>query len=213
VFAFARRYQNNWVVVAVPLFVAKLARSQKCKVEEIKWKNTRLVLPAGVHEAITDLCTGERTKRDDQLFVKSFFNRMPFLVLESKREQSNRGAGILLHVTSLPSPFGIGDFGPEAYEFANYLSESGQKYWQLLPLSPTEESQGYSPYSALSSMAGNTLLISPELLAREGLLNESVFQDYYVKGKNEVDYASAKQIKDRLFTEAYHNFSTSAAGR
>ncbi|MDD2672640.1 MAG: 4-alpha-glucanotransferase, partial [Syntrophales bacterium] len=59
---------------------------------------------------------------------------------------NGRGSGILLHITSLPSPFGIGDFGPAAYRFAEFLSEAGQGYWQILPLSPP--SDGYSPYQA-----------------------------------------------------------------
>ena len=80
-----------------------------------------------------------------------------------------RASGILLHPTSLPSPFGIGDLGPSAYKFVDFLVDSGQKLWQILPLGPT----GYehSPYIMnFSTFAGNPLMISPELLAEEGLL-------------------------------------------
>ena len=82
--------------------------------------------------------------------------------------ENKRGAGILLHITSLPSVFGIGDMGPEAKKFADFLHRSKQKYWQLLPLNPTEEGQGHSPYSSISSRAGNTLLISPKVLLLKG---------------------------------------------
>ncbi|MGA2107138.1 MAG: 4-alpha-glucanotransferase, partial [Syntrophorhabdales bacterium] len=75
-----------------------------------------------------------------------------------------RGSGILLHITSLPSPYGIGDLGPGAYGFADFLAENRQSYWQILPLSPTAEAHGNSPYSSVSTFAGNTLLISPDFL-------------------------------------------------
>ena len=73
-----------------------------------------------------------------------------------------RASGILLHPTSLPGPFGIGDLGPAAYEFADFLVKAGQSLWQVLPLGPT--GYGDSPYACYSAFAGNTLLISPEQL-------------------------------------------------
>src|SRR5580693_9190254 len=77
-----------------------------------------------------------------------------------------RLSGVLLHVTSLPSYGGIGDFGPAAYAFVDFLAAAKQRMWQVLPLSPT--GYGSSPYSALSAFAGNPLLISIERLAEEG---------------------------------------------
>ena len=79
-----------------------------------------------------------------------------------------RSSGILLHPTSLPGPFGIGDLGPEAYRFADFLAAAGQSLWQMLPLGPT--GYGDSPYAGYSAFAGNTLLISPERLLADGLL-------------------------------------------
>src|ERR671919_2049658 len=81
---------------------------------------------------------------------------------------SSRASGILLHPTSLPSQFGIGDLGPEAYRFIDFLVEAGQSLWQVLPLGPT--GYGDSPYACYSAFAGNTLLISPEQLVTDGLL-------------------------------------------
>ena len=78
----------------------------------------------------------------------------------------DRLSGILLHVTSLPSYGGVGDFGPAAYAFVDFLAASKQRLWQVLPLSPT--GYGSSPYSALSAFAGNPLFISLERLAKEG---------------------------------------------
>src|SRR5262250_3858042 len=82
-----------------------------------------------------------------------------------------RASGLLLHVTSLPSPYGIGDVGPTALAWIDRLQEAGQTWWQALPLGPT--GYGNSPYQCLSSFAGNGLLISPELLIQDGLLHAS----------------------------------------
>src|SRR5688572_11442972 len=98
----------------------------------------------------------------------------------SNQQYNKRGAGILLHITSLPSSFGIGDLGPEAIAFAEFLQRTHQQYWQLLPLNPTTEEQGHSPYSAISSVAGNTLLISPERLMDDGLLSTNTLQQYHI---------------------------------
>ena len=78
---------------------------------------------------------------------------------------TERASGILLHPTSLPGDFGIGDLGPQCAHFINWLADAGQKLWQVLPLGPT--GYGDSPYAPFSSFAGNELLLSPELLARE----------------------------------------------
>ncbi|MCX7727654.1 MAG: 4-alpha-glucanotransferase, partial [Chitinispirillaceae bacterium] len=81
-----------------------------------------------------------------------------------------RGSGVLLHISSLPSPFGIGDLGPNAFIFADKISEGRQSYWQMLPINPTDSGCFNSPYFSISCFAGNPLLISPELLYEEGLI-------------------------------------------
>src|SRR5215831_634829 len=88
--------------------------------------------------------------------------------MSAETAKSDRLSGILLHVTSLPSYGGIGDFGPAAYAFVDFLAAAKQRLWQVLPLSPT--GYGNSPYSALSAFAGNPLLISVERLVDEGWL-------------------------------------------
>ncbi len=119
---------------------------------------------------------------------------------------NKRSAGILLHITSLPSPFGVGDLGPSAKTFADFLYNAGQKYWQILPLNPTEEGQGYSPYSSTSSRAGNTLLISPEVLAKDGLLNAAELSYYHLPRSEKTDFAKAEKIKEKLFSKAWNNY-------
>src|ERR1044071_4543931 len=82
-----------------------------------------------------------------------------------------RSSGILLHPTSLPGRFGIGDLGDEAYKFVDFLVESGESLWQGMPLGPPGD--GDSPYYGFSAFAGNTNLISPERLVADGLLSKS----------------------------------------
>jgi len=80
-----------------------------------------------------------------------------------------RSSGILLHPTSLPGPFGIGDLGPEAYRWIDFLAESGTGLWQVLPLGPT--GYGDSPYQCFSAFAGNSFLISPDKLLLDDLIH------------------------------------------
>lgn len=121
-----------------------------------------------------------------------------------------RGSGILCHITSLASPFGIGDFGPGAYAFADFLSEARQSFWQVLPLNPTNRRYFDSPFSSLSSCAGNTALISPQLLANEGLLTQSEVEDHPGFPDDKVDYQGASKLKKRLFMRAHGRFRKDA---
>jgi 4-alpha-glucanotransferase len=117
-----------------------------------------------------------------------------------------RGSGILFHITSLPSPFGIGDLGPWAFRFAEFLSETHQGFWQILPLNPTSAARGNSPYSSPSAFAGNPLLISPEHLIREGFLSKSDVKDSPRFPKERVDYRRVRRYKEGLFYKAYQYF-------
>ena len=115
-----------------------------------------------------------------------------------------RASGILLHPTSLPGDFGIGDLGPKAFEFVDFLVSSGQTYWQILPLGPT--GYGDSPYQCFSAFAGNPLLISPELLAEDGLIDPETFRDKPVFESHRVDFAAVYDWKNSILPEAYKNF-------
>lgn len=117
-----------------------------------------------------------------------------------------RGAGLLLHITSLPSPYGIGDLGPCAYRFADFLSETKQRYWQVLPLNPIDSAYGHSPYSSVSAFAGNTLLISPDLLAEEGLLERGEIEPKPLFPEVRCDYPRVISYKQDLFEQAYRRF-------
>ena len=115
-----------------------------------------------------------------------------------------RASGILLHPTSLPGEYGIGDLGNQAYEFVNFLSEAKQTYWQILPLGPT--GYGDSPYQCFSAFAGNTLLISPEKLLESGLLDESILKDKPDFPTAKVDYGGVYDWKNKILPEAYKAF-------
>lgn len=118
----------------------------------------------------------------------------------------DRSSGILLHITSLPSPYGIGDLGPSAYEFVDFLYAAGQKYWQILPLNPTEYHLGNSPYSSPSAFAGNVLLISPELLVKEGYLKKSDLKNNCDFADDRVEFFEVIKYKKELLEKAWNHF-------
>ena len=142
-----------------------------------------------------------RTNKPDQKVSQQAFSEYP------------RCAGVLLHITSLPSAFGVGDFGPKAYEYADFLHRSGQNIWQILPINSSSRSQGFSPYGSDGAFAGNHLLISPELLMKDGLLSKQDIQRNTVKGNTKTDYEKAQRAKDVLFAKAYQKFQSSRSGK
>ncbi|MBI5098608.1 MAG: 4-alpha-glucanotransferase [Nitrospirae bacterium] len=114
-----------------------------------------------------------------------------------------RSSGILLHITSLPSPYGIGDFGSEAYKFADFLAETHQRFWQILPLNLTCAAYGNSPYSSFSAFAGSHLMISPERMVKDGFLLKADIQSFPEFHKKMVDYTAVTKYKEKLFRLAY----------
>ncbi len=120
-----------------------------------------------------------------------------------------RSSGILLHPTSFPSRFGIGDLGDEAYGFIDFLAASRQRLWQILPLGPT--GYGNSPYMCYSAMAGNPLLISPDRLQADGWLSESDLADLPEFPLDRVDFALVEPLKISLLRKACQNFKAKAS--
>ena len=111
-----------------------------------------------------------------------------------------RLSGVLLHPTSFPGPYGIGDLGPEAYKFVDFLVAAGQSLWQVLPLGPT--GYGDSPYACYSAFAGNTLLISPEHLIKDGLLDSAP-----TITSDKVNFGEAHSLKDQILRRAYELYT------
>lgn len=119
-----------------------------------------------------------------------------------------RKSGVLLHPTSLPSVYGIGDFGAEARHFVDTLEEAGQSLWQILPLVPI--GYGNSPYQSTSAFAGNILLISPDEMVEMGLLTEEDLGEIPTFDKERVDYDAVKAYKLPLLHKAYETFCAKA---
>ena len=117
-----------------------------------------------------------------------------------------RAAGILLHPTSIPTNHGIGDFGPGAFKFIDFLARSRQSLWQALPLAPT--GYGDSPYQSLSAFAGNKLLISPEKLVEDGLIDPQFLQTVHSGIPSETDFGFASARKAKMLDEAFATYSS-----
>lgn len=128
----------------------------------------------------------------------------------SSPRPAGRSAGILLHVTSLPGPYGVGDLGPAAYRWVDALARAKQTWWQILPLGPP--GAGNSPYQCYSAFAGNPLLISPDLLVKEGLIaRPHRFREGGPFPDDRVNYDRVATFKDKLLSEAWQQYLNAAA--
>jgi 4-alpha-glucanotransferase len=117
-----------------------------------------------------------------------------------------RTSGVLLHPTSLPSRFGIGDLGPEAFRFADWLHGAGQRWWQVLPLGPV--GYGESPYQLFSAFAGNPMLLSPEVLVERGWLDRSDLEGAPAFSEDAVEFERVMPWKNELLHRAFTRFRT-----
>lgn len=122
-----------------------------------------------------------------------------------------RSSGTLVHPSSFPSPYGMGDLGREAYSFIDFLEETGQTIWQVLPLGPT--GYGNSPYASYSAFAGNPYLISPDLLKERGYLTDADLDRATLPISTRADYSGAYAVKDELFKKAYNNFKATRSDK
>ena len=123
----------------------------------------------------------------------------------------SRSSGILAHPTSFPGKYGIGDLGKGTEDFLNFLRNSGQKLWQVLPLGPTSFAD--SPYQSFSTFAGNHLLISPDILVEEGYLITEDVENAPEFDENLIDYGEVITYKNALFKKAYSRFKESAGSK
>ncbi|TYR31729.1 malto-oligosyltrehalose synthase [Sphingobacterium phlebotomi] len=194
ILAYARKHQRDWLIVIVPLHLAAIAEIQNGVVQRVDWKDTTVILPnrLPVHwRHLLCAITGEGTA----LKLSSVFQNFPLAVVHYSEPPNPRSAGVLLHISSLPSRFGIGDLGPGAYDFARFLQSSGQRWWQILPLGPTANEQCHSPYSTRSAMAGNPLLISLEALVDDGLLTQKELEKATIDRSTGIDFTRVESIK------------------
>jgi 4-alpha-glucanotransferase len=117
-----------------------------------------------------------------------------------------RASGILLHLTSLSNPYPIGDLGPAAAAFVDFMIRSGQRWWQMLPIGPAGEDD--SPYQSLSAFAGNPLLISLDRLVEQGILDRKDIEFPIARREGRVDYPAATQLKSRCLRTSFEHFET-----
>ena len=126
-------------------------------------------------------------------------------------ETRNRKTGILMHISSLPGPYGSGDFGESAFRFAEIISEAGISEWQMLPLVPTSGAFSYSPYSSISAFAGNAMFIDPEGLERAGLIDRVDLEKFTALEPGAADFDRARAIRRDILKICYRNFRSSDA--
>ena len=122
---------------------------------------------------------------------------------------AQRLSGLLLHPTSLPSPYGIGDLGEVAYRFVEFLSACKQSIWQILPLGPT--GFGNSPYQCFSAFAGNALLVSPELLRADGLLSAEDLAETPDFPERSIDFETVRSFRWELLRKAAQRWPNAAS--
>ncbi|WP_316806760.1 malto-oligosyltrehalose synthase [Pedobacter agri] len=207
IYAFARRYRNKYIVVVVPVGLASI--TSKENIEDFDWLNTQVILPGDWPSSWKNLLDDKDGVKDvlnEGVLINQIFTDVHLGIIELKEKKNKRSAGILMHITSLPSAYGIGDFGKEAREFVDFLSETDQKYWQLLPLNPTKKGNGHSPYSSNSSKAGNILLIDLQQLADEGLLAKSDLKTAEIPFSNTVRFTTVERSKTKFLHQAYQTF-------
>ena len=204
--AFARQLGDEWIVVIVPLSMARF-RNTNGSVWQHDWQDTRVILPACAPSKWKSILREKEAGHEGAIPLSEVLNDFPIAVLSLEEVHRSREAGLLLSITSLPSKFGIGDLGIEARRFADFLRNSRQHIWQLLPLNPVDKESGYSPYSSCCSMAGNELLISLEDLVDAGLLTGEDLKGHEIINRGTTDYKKAAAVRNKLLEAAWINFN------
>jgi len=156
--------------------------------------------PGCLSTAIKSFSAGKR-------YIKLFSCLPNFRQSGVSVKMKERYSGILMHISSLPSEYGIGDLGPHAYRFIDLLAQNKQRYWQILPLNPTEQQHGNSPYHSFATFAGNPLFISPEILYQDGLLKKEEMINYSLPPKKDIDFNLIYSLKNRLLDKTYLRFT------
>lgn len=199
VVAYIRQHNDQWLLVVVPIRVQK---------QELIWESTQLLLPEGAPKRWRDVFTGAESSPTRRWKLEEALHRLPMGVWTASEptDPNPRSAGLLMPLFSLPGSHGVGDLGPEAYRFADFLSAAKQRHWLMLPHNPTDEGVGYSPYSSRSAMAGNPLLISLDEFQRQGWIDLRELTENSLPVSNRVDYAQARTLKHFFSGKAFRNY-------
>jgi 4-alpha-glucanotransferase len=204
--AYARRYNETVIILAVPLHPGEFFDNKRiAEMQAINWKDTRIDIPDFFPDEYKNLLTGRTLKVDKNISLSVLFSEIPFGLLKAHQKISERKAGILLHISSLPGKYTTGDVGPEAYRFVDFLKLNGQSYWQILPLNQTDVQYDHSPYSPLSAFAGNKCFISIDLLAEQNLIS-GLPENTMLATSGKADYQKSLHIKEKIIDIAYKRF-------
>jgi malto-oligosyltrehalose synthase/4-alpha-glucanotransferase len=210
ILSFARTYKNTWYIVIIPIYLALLHKADvlesRLSDEVIDWGDTALLLPEAAPSKWTRFTDEKNIHSNGQILVSEVLKTPCPWFMKGIKEENRRKAGILLHVTSLPGKYGTGDMGNEAYHFIEFLRESGQSFWQVLPLNPVEQGSNYSPYSTFSAFAGNLMLISPDLLVKAKLVREDRTRWIKFTEGTKADFIGADKLRKQLLEEAFSVF-------
>jgi malto-oligosyltrehalose synthase/4-alpha-glucanotransferase len=196
VLAFARHQKTMWYLTIIPLNLSKDIT------EKFSWEDTEVVLPPdapGHWQLLWDNRTisGSKSLKLGEILLYS----CP-VVLKAEKKDTGRGAGVLLHITSLPGKYGSGSFGEEAHKFVDFLKEANQKFWQILPFNPTGGS--FSPYSSSSAFAGNVNWIDPEYFFRKKLITKLPDR---LPESDKSDFEASATIRKAVLSKAYKSFT------
>ncbi len=206
VLAYARSYKETTIIIAIPLNPGALFDNKRpADIKAVKWKDTSVEIPDFFPDEYEDLLANRSVKAEKNITISEVFSEIPFALLKGYRKKSERKAGILMHITSLPGRYPVGDFGPEAYWFADFLKRNGQSCWQILPLTQVYKQGSWSPYCPVSAFAGNTFLVSPDLLAEHNLINE--LPGNRISGSpGKADFDIAGPLKEEIIRRAFNHF-------
>ncbi|SOD14094.1 malto-oligosyltrehalose synthase [Pedobacter xixiisoli] len=215
IIAYARHYRQQWLLVVVPILNCNKSGSKE-PFRQVNWTEIELSLPKQLVQAqlkVTNSLTGQiisnlETDQNGKISLEKLLDGLPVAIYQIEVLEKKRSSGVLMHLTSLPTAFGIGDLGPSADRFLDFLADAKMKYWQVLPMNPITSDQSFSPYSSTSAMAGNVLLISPEVLADWGLMSAEDLKNHQLKQEKKVNYKKAEQVKKALLKKAYQNWAT-----
>lgn len=197
--AFARRHEKLWYITVVPIQSALLPQNEDMLPD---WKDTAITIPAPSPGHWRLLWNNSLLKGGKEIKVAEVLKKNCPAVLKAENTTDIRGSGILLHLTSLPGKYGSGDLGQEAYRFADFLKKSKQMYWQILPFNPVDRS--FSPYSSSSAFAGNIMLIDPDDLHKNKLINK--LPDLMPEATTAA-FSEALSLKEKIVDEAFSNYT------
>ncbi|MFW5976858.1 MAG: 4-alpha-glucanotransferase, partial [Bacillota bacterium] len=193
---FSEEKENNTALV---LFNPDINNSRQISLDLSKW----------FHNTVFDFLENKKINiksgAENKLTLPPLTGKV---VLDKKWPEkilNQRKAGILLHISSLPSDYGIGDLGKNAYKFIDFLEKSQQTYWQILPFTPPAKEN--SPYRSFSAFAGNPLLIDPEFLVKKGWLKPAELEENFQFNHHNVDFSLVKKYKHKILKKAFSRFN------